>query len=207
MGYDYPTPKVPFIEGTTVSTTSPTPPPSTQDYDEYDPDDIPNDQAAPAPKCIKKEEKSKGRNPQFLSEGVPLCPEPEGYEYPVPENPLTLPTKPTTTQPTLPECIISEERNSGNNPSYIEKGVPICPEEYEDYDPSDIPSDQAEPPPDCVPEDEKDEDHNRVHLDNGIPICQKEGYEYPVPEIPFTLPPKITTTTEITATTSHLLLT
>merc|ERR1719206_1491858 len=149
----------------------------------------------------KKEEKSKGRNPQFLSEEVPLCPEPDGYEYPVPENPLTLPTKPTTTQPTLPECIISEERNSGNNPSYIEKGVPICPEEYEDYDPSDIPSDQAEPPPDCVPEDEKDEDHNRVHLDNGISICPKEGYEYPVPEIPFTLPPKVKRTTTTTTTT------
>ena len=64
MGYDYPTPAVPFIEGP-VSTTPPAP-----TYDDYDPNDIPVDQAAP---------------------------EEKGYQYPVPENPLVLPTKPSKT--------------------------------------------------------------------------------------------------------------
>merc|ERR1711874_229505 len=210
MGYDYPTPKVPFIEGTTVSTTTPPPPSAAPDYDQYDPEDIPQDQAAPAPDCVENADKDKGRNPEFLAAGVPLCEteQEDGYEYPVPENPLTLPTKPTlttTTELTLPECIINEEKGFGENPSYLEMGVPLCPEEYEDYDPSDIPTDQAEPAPDCVPEDEKDEAHNTVHINNGIPICPSEeqpGYEYPVPEIPFTLPPKQTTTTTPSTTTS-----
>merc|ERR1712106_171155 len=84
-------------------------------------------------------------------------------------------------------------------------GVPLCPEEYEDYDPNDIPSDQAEPAPDCIPEDKKDEGMNPQHLINGIPLCPSEdlpGYEYPVPEVPFTLPPKLTTTTTIATTTT-----
>ena len=76
MGYDYPTPSVPFIEGP-VSTTSPPSSPAPV-YDDYDPNDIPADQAAPSNEV-------------------------KGYEYSVPENPLTLPTKPprTTTSPYL----------------------------------------------------------------------------------------------------------
>ena len=68
MGYDYPTPAVPFIEGP-VSTTS--------QYDDYDPNDVPLDQAAPTSE--------------------------EGYNYPVPDNPLLLPTKPpkSTTTTTI----------------------------------------------------------------------------------------------------------
>merc|ERR1712083_515586 len=36
-----------------------------------------------------------GPNPEYIAAGVPLCPsdEPEGYSYPVPENPLLLPQK------------------------------------------------------------------------------------------------------------------
>merc|ERR1719245_917046 len=150
------------------------------------------------PECVLSEEQTLGKNPEYLDNGVPLCPTEElpGYEYPVSENPLTLPPQPSTTVETLPDCIPVEEKDSGKNPFYIEMGVPICPQEYVDYDPSDIPTDQAEPPPDCVPEEEKDEAHNRVHLDNGIPICPSEelpGYEYPEPDVPFTLPPKSTT--------------
>merc|ERR1712106_1037797 len=117
MGYEYPAPVVPFIEGAKVSTTVP---PSLEEvpdcvpgnmtaspyyqslldlgvplcpdeyYDEYDPNDIPPDQAA--------------------SEVV------SGYNYPVPDNPLTLPTrKPgtTTTVPTLPECVQEDEVDTG----------------------------------------------------------------------------------------------
>merc|ERR1719245_2579955 len=113
----------------------------------------------PIPDCILTEEQTLGKNPEYLDAGVPLCPTEElpGYEYPVPEIPLTLPPQPTipASEP-LPDCIPIDEKDSGKNPSYIEMGVSICPEEYEDYDPSDIPSDQAEPAPDCVPEDEKD---------------------------------------------------
>merc|ERR1712117_1012293 len=70
------------------------------DYEEYNPNDIPIDQAPPAPDCIEESEKDEGYNPTFLEQGVPLCPEEElpGYEYPVPENPLTLPTKPPKQQ-------------------------------------------------------------------------------------------------------------
>merc|ERR1712106_723762 len=186
MGYEYPVPEVPFIEGPPMSTTSPpevdmpdcvpqeldqnpyymnlldlgTPicPQDELYYDDYNPNDIPEDQAAPS------------------NEG-------KGYEYPVPENPLTFPSKPTTTPLPLPECILYEEQNEGLNPSYLDAGVPLCPD-YDEYDPNDIPTDQAMPLPDCVDYDPND-----------IPDDQAEvkGYEYPVPEIPFTLPPKITT--------------
>merc|ERR1719266_2521200 len=88
MGYDYPTPSVPFIEGPVSTTAAPAPPPV---YDDYDPNDIPADQAAPSDEV-------------------------KGYEYPVPENPLVLPTKApktttTSTSAPLPECIPVEERD------------------------------------------------------------------------------------------------
>ena len=54
-----------------------------QEYDDYDPNDIPEDQAKP-------EEVT------------------EGYNYPVPENPLVLPTKPT-----LPDCVPVGEEELG----------------------------------------------------------------------------------------------
>ena len=64
----------------------------------------------------------------------------------------------TTTEP-LPECILPEEQSLGKDPEYLDAGVPLCPDEelpgYENYDPSDIPSNQAEP-------------------DNGIPIFQRK---------------------------------
>merc|ERR1712038_1745147 len=117
------------------------------EYDDYDPSDIPEDQAKP-------EEVT------------------EGYNYPVPENPLVLPTKPP-----LPECVPAGEEQLGDNPYFLEQGVPLCPEdlpvyteapveEYDDYDPSDIPEDQAKP--------------EEV----------TEGYNYPVPENPLLLPTK-----------------
>jgi len=64
-------------------------------YDDYDPSDIPEDQARPVE---------------------------EGYNYPVPENPLNLPAIPSFSPGTTP-----------------------APMDYDDYDPSDIPADQAAP--------------------------------------------------------------
>ena len=169
MGYDYPTPAVPFIEGP-VSTTSPAPSP---DYDDYDPNDVPSDQAAPD-----------------TSE--------KGYEYPVPQNPLVLPTKPprstTTTSPPLPECIPVEERDLGMNLDLLEAGVPLCPD-YEEYNPEDIPEDQAPPAPDCVPADQADEGYNPQFLDDGVPLCPEELPGYQVEDVPVTFPPPVTTTT------------
>merc|ERR1719410_1893810 len=185
------------------------------DYDEYNPNDVPSDQAPPAPECVPVEEQNDGYNPTFLEQGVPLCPEEElpGYEYPVPENPLTLPTKPTTTTTTstttsttttttsipLPECIPLEESDYGSNLDLLEAGVPLCPDpDYDEYNPSDVPEDQAPPAPECVPEEEKDLGYNPVFLDQGVPLCPQEelpGYEYPVPENPLTLPTKPPTTT------------
>jgi len=131
-------------------------------YDDYDPNDIPEDQAAPT--------------------------EEEGYNYPVPENPLTLPPKPTITMTTtsipLPDCVPEEEQTLGNNPEFLDAGVPICPKEeeslpvytpqtttapvvvdYDDYDPNDIPEDQAKPTEE-----------------------PKKGYNYPIPDNPLVLP-------------------
>ena len=173
MGYEYPAPEVPFIEGAQVSTT---PAPDcvpgdlqvtrhhllfypifqddpyysnlldtgvpfcspTLEYDDYDPNDIPADQAKPVT---------------------------EGYNYPVPENPLVLPTKApktTTAAPLpLPDCVLPGEEGLGDNPYFLAQGVPLCPEElpvyteapvvipeeeyYDEYDPNDIPEDQAKP--------------------------------------------------------------
>ena len=55
QGYNYPVPSIPFIEGSTE-------PPA--DYDDYDPADVPQSQAAA-----------------------------EGYSYQVPDNPLVLPER------------------------------------------------------------------------------------------------------------------
>merc|ERR1712170_104469 len=95
------------------------------DYDEYNPNDIPSDQAPTPPDCVPVEEQNEGYNPTFIEQGVPLCPAEElpGYEYPVPENPLTLPTEPTTT--TTTESVIVEV--------------------FDDYNPDDVPADQAPP--------------------------------------------------------------
>merc|ERR1711899_719281 len=195
MGYEYPVPEVPFIEGAQVSTT-PAPdcvPGDLQDnpyyasllemgvplcpseYDDYDPNDIPEDQAKP-------EEVT------------------EGYNYPVPENPLVLPTKPP-----LPECVPVGEEQLGDNPYFLEQGVPLCPEvlpvyteapveEYDDYDPNDIPEDQAKPEelpsyteaPPVVEYD--DYDPNDIPEDQAAPEEVTEGYNYPVPENPLVLP-------------------
>merc|ERR1712001_672454 len=195
MGYEYPVPEVPFIEGAQVSTT-PAPdcvPGDLQDnpyyasllemgvplcpseYDDYDPDDIPEDQAAPESLPVYTEapvDDYDDYDPNDIPEDQAKPEEvTEGYNYPVPENPLVLPTKPP-----LPECVPAGEEDLGDNPYFIDQGVPICPEdlpvyteapeveEYDDYDPSDIPEDQAKP--------------EEV----------TEGYNYPVPENPLVLP-------------------
>ena len=192
-GYNYPVPENPLVLPTkppTTTTTLPLPDCVTLDdpmletyqeldvplcpeeepvvdYDEYDPNDIPADQARPAEVT-------------------------EGYNYPVPENPLVLPTKPP-----LPECVPSGEEELGDNPYFLDQGVPICPEEidYDEYDPSDIPEDQAKP--DDLPtyteapvEEYDDYDPNDIPVDQAKPEEVTEGYNYPVPENPLVLPTK-----------------
>jgi len=188
MGYEYPTPSIPFIEGATMSTTTSQPvdcvpaemadnpyyqslldlgtPQCPQDYDDYDEADVPPDQAA----------------------------ELEGYQYPTPQNPLTLPTKQTTTPLPLPECVLYEEQDQGSNQDFLAAGVPLCPD-YDEYDPNDIPEDQAKPLPNCIKVDEKTDPANKEYLAAGVPLCQEEepaGYEYPVHANPLTLPPRTT---------------
>ena len=81
----------------------------TLEYDDYDPSDIPEDQAKP--KEVTK-----------------------AYNYPVPENPLVLPTKPTTAAPlSLPDCVPVGEEDLGKNPYFLDQGVPLCPEELPIY--------------------------------------------------------------------------
>ena len=174
------------------------------DYDEYNPNDVPSDQAPPAPECVPVEEQNDGYNPTFIEQGVPLCPEEElpGYEYPVPENPLTLPPrvpKPTTQPPppsttplSLPDCVNEYEKDLGMNPEFLDLGVPFCPAEIDDYDPSDVPADQAPPPPECVAAADQDDGYNPIFIEAGVPLCpeETEGYEYPTPANPLTLPPR-----------------
>merc|ERR1712088_599313 len=191
MGYEYPVPEVPFIEGAQVSTT-PAPdcvPGNLQDnpyyasllemgvplcpteYDDYDPNDIPEDQAKP-------EEVT------------------EGYNYPVPENPLVLPTRPPKAP--VPDCVLEDDEGAAE---FIAQGVPLCPEvlpvyteapaveEYDDYDPNDIPEDQAKPEElpaytEAPAVEEYDEyDPNDIPADQAAPT----GYNYPVPENPLQL--------------------
>merc|ERR1711936_1101116 len=211
MGYEYPVPEVPFIEGAQVSTT-PAPdcvPGDLQDnpyyasllemgvplcpseYDDYDPDDIPEDQAAPEELPVYTEAPVDDYDPNDIPEDQAKPEEvTEGYNYPVPENPLVLPTKPP-----LPECVTSGEEELGDNPYFLDQGVPICPEdiEYDEYDPSDIPEDQAKP--DELPtyteapvEEYDDYDPNDIPEDQAKPEEVTEGYNYPVPENPLVLP-------------------
>merc|ERR1711874_371423 len=173
-----------------------------EEYDDYDPSDIPEDQAKP-------EEVT------------------EGYNYPIPENPLLLPTKPPKAP--LPDCVLEDDEGAAE---LIDQGVPLCPEvlpvyteapeeeDYDDYDPNDIPEDQAAPEelptyteapveeyddydPNDIPEDQAapeedlpgyspenevveydDYDPNDIPEDQAAPT----GYNYPVPENPLQLP-------------------
>jgi len=232
-GYNYPIPKNPLTPPPKVQTTPPTTtnkiplpdcvipgevgsevniqflnlgvPTCPEEYDEYDPSDIPDDQAEPLPDCIPADKQADGQNSNYLDAGVPLCPEEEkdGYNYPIPENPLTLPSKvqttptTTTTKVPLPDCVIQGEVGLEQNIQFLNLGVPICPEEYDEYDPSDIPDDQAEPLPDCIQADKKADGQNLNYLDAGVPLCpeeEKDGYNYPIPENPLTLPSKVQTT-------------
>jgi len=180
-GYEYPVPenpltlppKVPEPVPSTTSSPEPSQSPTLAVFDDYDADDVPVDQAPPAPECIEAAIKDDGYNPTFLEQGVPLCPE-ELPGYPVPENPLTLP----------PRIPASPTTTSSPEPSQS----PTLEVLYvDDYDPEDVPIDQAPPAPDCIVAAEKDEGYNPTFLEQGVPLCPEEelpGYEYPVPENP-----------------------
>ena len=77
------------------------------------------------PACIAETDISVGRNPEFLEAGVPLCPSDEpvtGYEYPVPENPLTFPTTPATTTTPASTTTATATRLVTVLPTSTEKG-------------------------------------------------------------------------------------
>ena len=117
--------------------------PEEEDYDDYDPNDIPEDQAAPEELPTYTEapvEEYDDYDPNDIPEDQ-AAPEEvtEGYNYPEPENPLVLPTPEESLPGYSPETEVVE---------------------YDDYDPNDIPEDQAAP----------------------------TGYNYPVPENPLQLP-------------------
>merc|ERR1711994_679526 len=87
-----------------------------------------------------------------------------------------------------------------------ELDVPLCPveepvDEYDDYDPSDTPEDQAKPDElptytEATVEEYDDYDPNDIPEDQAKPEEVTEGYNYPVPENPLVLPTKPPTTTE-----------
>merc|ERR1712061_717499 len=192
-GYNYPVPENPLVLPTKPPTTTPEDLPTyTEDpvleYDYYDPNDIPEDQAKPdeipsyteAPEVEEYDEYDPNDIPEDQAKPEEVT---EGYNSPVPENPLVLPSKPS-----LPDCVPVGEEELGDNPYFLDQGVPACPEdlptyteappaveEYDDYDPDDIPADQAKP--------------EEV----------TEGYNYPVPENPLVLPTKPPTTTTTAA--------
>merc|ERR1712106_549237 len=143
MGYEYPAPVVPFIEGAKVSTTA-------------------NPSQEQVPDCVPEDMTISPYYQSLLDLGVPLCPDEyydeydpndippdqaasevvSGYNYPVPDNPLSLTTS-TAITPSTPDCIPVEDQYSDKNQEFLDLGVPFCPQEYDDYDPNDIPSDQA----------------------------------------------------------------
>ena len=119
--------------------------PTVEDYDDYDPNDIPEDQAKPEELPAYTEAAPVEEYDDYDPNDIPedqAAPEEEvteGYNYPVPENPLVLP---------LP---------ADDLPGYSPETEVI---DYDEYDPNDIPDDQAAP----------------------------TGYNYPVPENPLQLP-------------------
>merc|ERR1712110_1120265 len=66
-----------------------------------------------------------------------------GYEYPVPEVPFIEGAQVSTTP--APDCVPGDLQDNPYYASLLEMGVPLCPTEYDDYDPNDIPADQAAP--------------------------------------------------------------
>ena len=105
----------------------------------------------------------------------------QGYKYPVPDNPLTFPTKTFST--TTPSATTDSKESA----TTLETSIV----------------------PNCIHEIEASIGRNPEFLDSGVPLCSSDepvtGYEYPVPENPFTLPTKPTTpatTTTIQATTT-----
>jgi len=124
------------------------------------------------PDCIPEKEILNERDQEFLQAGIPFCPTEEpvtGYEYPVPQNPLTFPTKPTT-RVTEPETTTIT-----TTPFFITSAMT-----------TDI-------VPECIPHNDALNDRDQAFLEAGIPFCPTEedeepvsGYEYPVPQNPLT---------------------
>merc|ERR1712088_460410 len=74
----------------------------------------------------------------MAASGIPM-----GYEYPVPEVPFIEGAQVSTTP--APDCVPGDLQDNPYYASLLEMGVPLCPSEYDDYDPDDIPEDQAAP--------------------------------------------------------------
>ena len=123
-GYEYPIPENPLTYPTTPSTTT-SKPTTTTSYS--------------LPDCVSEKEKDTVDGKELIEIGVPLCkPTETGYNYPIPDNPLTLPTKSSTTTTQLPEplttparpipnCVNELEATFGENPALLDAGVPLCP--------------------------------------------------------------------------------
>merc|ERR1712088_428965 len=74
----------------------------------------------------------------MVASGIPM-----GYEYPVPEVPFIEGGQVSTTP--APDCVPGDLQDNPYYASLLEMGVPLCPTEYDDYDPNDIPADQTAP--------------------------------------------------------------
>ena len=182
-GYSYPVPKNPLTLPPRIKTTTKPPtkelPPCPLDCNE----DVINIRAMEIPGQTCRELEPCPDNPDNVKDvpgktcQVPCPSEDPGYNYPTPENPLTLPPQTITTPipPTLPPCPL----NCDTDNVKISEGqncqeIPLCPEELT---PDDVPG-------------------TTCHI-NACP----DGYNYVTPETPFTLPPK-TSTTPTTATST-----
>ena len=185
-GYSYPVPPNPLTLPPRIKTTT-KPPTKELPPCPLNCDDVINIRAMEIPGQTCRELEPCPENPDNVKD-VPgkTCqvPCPQGYNYPTPENPLTVPPKTSTTPiPTttteLPPCSKICDENvdirTEEIPGVTCKELPDCPENPAEYDP-------LEPGVTC-----------------NVPC---EGYEYPTPRNPLTLPPRPSTTPS-TPTTSE----
>ena len=161
------------------------------DYDDYDPDDVPDDQAAP----VTGYNYPIPENPLIL----PISAPEELYDDYDPSDVPDDQAKPA------PDCVNEDDQDTEENIQHLQRGVPLCPsddlpgyqvpatdldseDDYDDYDPNDIPDDQAAPLPTYkattpAPPDYDDYDPNDIPADQAAP----SGYSYPVPNNPLQL--------------------
>ena len=194
-GYNYPVPKNPLTLPPRVKTTTEKVtkelPPCPQNCD-----DVINIRAMEIPGETCKELEPCPENPDNIKD-VPgkTCqlPCPNGYNYPTPENPLTLPPKTSTTPSTTTTTVTSTTLTT----TTIEE-IPPCPQNCDAVNIRNdlIPGVSCRELPSC-PETLTSVDIPGETCYNPCP----EGYNLPTPENPLTLPPR-TSSTPATPTTT-----